>query len=159
MNVYLSTYHKIFRRLSEMLFTNLMLINFCLLRSVGHRIGVKRGLSGTLWILIPVLIKAEAIWSQQLKPWSNLFCECWDSPGCHQWGLQSSPQGLHRARGDSGGDHLADFGGCFARALLQVLEEVSCSRLASSRALVLCIRGHFVVLQILVKAVVKLLSS
>ena len=88
MNVYLSTYDKIFRRLSEMLFRNLMLINFCLLRSVGHRIWVKRGLSGTLWILIPVLIKAEAVWSQQLKSWSNLFsCEHWGWPGCHHWRL------------------------------------------------------------------------
>ena len=48
MNVYLSTYDKIFRRLSEMLFRTLLLINFYLLRSVGHRVWVKRGLSGTL---------------------------------------------------------------------------------------------------------------
>lgn len=59
MSVCLSTYDKIFTRLSEMLFRNLMLISFCFLGSVGHRIWVKRGLAGTLWILIPVLLKAD----------------------------------------------------------------------------------------------------
>lgn len=145
-----------------MLFRSLMLINFCLLRSVGHRIWVKRDLSGTLWIL-PVISKAEAVWSQQLKSRSKVFsCEHWYCPGCHQCGLQSAPQGMCIAQGDSGGDHhLANFGGCFAIALplSRVLEEVSCSRLPSSRALALWIHWHFVVLQILAKAAVNLLSS
>jgi len=106
MNVYLSTYDKIFRRLSEMLFRTLLLINFYLLRSVGHRVWVKRGLSGTLWILIAVHVKAKAVWSQQLKSWSDLFsCEHWDWPGCHHCGLQAAPQGMCGARGGSGGDH------------------------------------------------------
>lgn len=48
MNVDLSAYDKIFRRLSEMLFRNLMLINFCLLSFVSHRIWEKRSFSGTL---------------------------------------------------------------------------------------------------------------
>lgn len=54
----------------------------------------------SLWVLIPVFIKAEAVWSQQLKSWWHLFPqELWSWCGCSWWCLQKTAKAMCRGRG------------------------------------------------------------